>query len=446
MSRARIRGLAPRLVITIGGGAVFVYLGVFAFNELQTRTMLVSGIERYAVELSQATRVQIDAVLGRVEATPRNFARLLTGSDMAGPALRNALCTVVESEWPVLIARSARPIYGAAVAFEPSVHGRPQRFAPYCHQHEGGVRFLDLSKDDYSYETQEWYRSAVDSGAEVWSEPYEDEGGGDVFMATFSVPFFRTVGGEARIAGVATADLALEWLQWLAREAHMGRGDYIVIVDATGEVIAHSLDATKILTSTIVQLTRPFPELHDLPERMAAQESGILAADSPTLGAVWVAFGPLRNGWSLAVVIPQEEMLEKANELRMRTLALGVGGVLLLAGLVTFLARRVARPISQLAESADRIAAGDLDVPLPNVATGDEIETLARSFSEMRDALKRHIAKATRDAAEEARRESDMRIARQIQMGIVPSSFERHHRRCADRDRGHAPPRTRGRR
>jgi len=409
----------------IGGGAVFVYLGVFAYNAHQTRTMLVTEIERFAVELSQATRTQIDAVLGRVEATPRNFARLLTHSDMAGPALRTALCTVVESEWPVLITQSARPIYGAAVAFEPSTLERQRRFAPYCHQHEGSVRFLDLSQDNYSYETKQWYRRAVDSGAEVWSEPYEDEGGGDVFMATFSVPFFRTVAGETRIGGVATADLALEWLQWLASESHMGRGDFIVIVDGSGEVIAHSGDATKILTSTIVKITDPFPELHGLPERMAAQESDILSAVGQERGAVWVAFGPLRNGWSLAVVIPKATMLDKADELWWKTLALGVAGALLLAGLVTLLARRVARPISRLAESADRIADGDLDVPLRSVATGDEIETLARSFSKMRDALKDHIAKAARDAADEARHASNMRIAREIQMGIVPSSFER---------------------
>ena len=259
MSRAHIRGLAPRLAITIGGGAVLVYLGVFVYNARQTRTMLVAEIERFAVELSQATRTQIDAVLGRVEATPRNLARLLTGSDMDGPGLRNVLCTVVESEWPVTRSRSAKPIYGAAVAFEPSAFEPQRRFAPYCHQHEGSVRFLDLSDGGYSYETRAWYRGAVDSGAEVWSEPYEDEGGGDVYMATFSVPFSRTIGGETRVAGVATPDLELDWLQWLVSESRIGRRDYIVVIDATGEVIAHSLDPAKILTSTISQITRPFP-------------------------------------------------------------------------------------------------------------------------------------------------------------------------------------------
>ena len=92
------------------------------------------------------------------------------------------------------------------------------------------------------------------------------------------------------------------------------------------------MDPAKILTSTISQITRPFPELHNLPERMAAQESDILSAVGQERGAVWVAFGPLRSGWSLAVVIPQAEMLENADALRVKTLTLGIVGVLLLAG------------------------------------------------------------------------------------------------------------------
>ena len=57
----------------------------------------------------------------------------------------------------------------------------------------------------YQIDEQEWLREPVDTKSPVWSDPYFDEGGGNIEMETYSVPLI--VGGE--VVGVATTDLPI---------------------------------------------------------------------------------------------------------------------------------------------------------------------------------------------------------------------------------------------
>lgn len=52
-----------------------------------------------------------------------------------------------------------------------------------------------------------------------------------------------------------------------------------------------------------------------------------------------------------------------------------------------FLARRVSRPITELATSAEAVAHGNFDVVVPEIGFGTELQTLSQSFQEMTDSL-----------------------------------------------------------
>lgn len=60
---------------------------------------------------------------------------------------------------------------------------------------------------------------------------------------------------------------------------------------------------------------------------------------------------------------------------------------------------------------------------MPTIAPGDEVGDLAASFASMKDALKKHIADLTTATAARERIESELRIARDIQMSILPKIF-----------------------
>ena len=88
--------------------------------------------------------------------------------------------------------------------------------------------------------------------------------------------------------------------------------------------------------------------------------------------------------------------------------------------MVVVLSRRLTRPLGALAASADQIARGDLDAPLPPVESRDEVGALAGAFHHMRDSLKEYIRNLQETTAAKERLESELKVARRIQADMLP--------------------------
>nr|WP_246237811.1 PP2C family protein-serine/threonine phosphatase [Caldichromatium japonicum] len=80
----------------------------------------------------------------------------------------------------------------------------------------------------------------------------------------------------------------------------------------------------------------------------------------------------------------------------------------------------ISRPLCALAQANERIAQGALDVPLPTLNRGDEVGLLTDSFAAMQSALRQYIDQLQAATAAKERLESELRIARDIQMSILP--------------------------
>jgi len=79
----------------------------------------------------------------------------------------------------------------------------------------------------------------------------------------------------------------------------------------------------------------------------------------------------------------------------------GAFGVLVLAvgGVVARAARDLSRPMAELARAADRVAHGELDAAVPELAGPNEVVTLGDSVERMREALARTIAELSEERA-----------------------------------------------
>ncbi len=86
------------------------------------------------------------------------------------------------------------------------------------------------------------------------------------------------------------------------------------------------------------------------------------------------------------------------------------------------LARSIAGPVVTLTDATSRIAEGDLSRRVEVTAT-NEIGQLARSFNRMTEQLANSIDELTRTTAAKERIESELRVAHDIQMGILPKIF-----------------------
>ena len=99
-------------------------------------------------------------------------------------------------------------IYGAAFAFAPvKKNSKLVKSAPYLYRSGGRLIEKNLM-DAYDYTAQDWYVLPVNARKPVWSEPYYDEGGGDAWMITYSVPIYSRE-KQPRLMGVLTSDLLI---------------------------------------------------------------------------------------------------------------------------------------------------------------------------------------------------------------------------------------------
>ena len=79
--------------------------------------------------------------------------------------------------------------------------------------------------------------------------------------------------------------------------------------------------------------------------------------------------------------------------------------------------------MTAFAKSAQEIAYGTFNAPLPQIATHDEMKTLHDSFASMQQSLVNYIEQLRTTTANKERIDSELRIARNIQMDMIPKDF-----------------------
>ena len=94
--------------------------------------------------------------------------------------------------------------YGSAAALLD--HNGTVTASPYVYRTDDGYVVLDLAAPSYNIESQAWVTAPLAANAGVWTEPYFDSGGGEIWMVTRSVPVRDAEG----IFAIVTTDLSVE--------------------------------------------------------------------------------------------------------------------------------------------------------------------------------------------------------------------------------------------
>jgi len=413
------RGIAFKLVFLILVSDAAILALVFGYSYRVSRQIIEKEIREDARCLVGSTVNRMDAVLLPVERVAENLAWVLEAAPpLTEEELKYLLRAVVEKN---------SDIYGAAIALEPhAFSGESACLAPYFCKGEGRLKFACLSSHSYQHERWDWYRIPKEGGRPVWSEPYYDRGGGDILMATYSVPFFQTVSGGKRFMGVVTADISLSWLTDIVSSIKIAESGYAFLVTKKGGYVAHPR-TDLVLKKTIFDeaKARNDADLHKIGTAMAEGKSGFSHLTSMvTNKECWIAYEPLTSSdWSLGVLFPQDELSTDIRRLNHVVWGLSLIGILLLAGVIIMIAGSITRPLRDLAKATEGIAAGNLHALLPSIGAWDEVGVLTDAFGRMEESLKQYIQDLTETTAQKERIEGELQVAREIQMGMLPKSF-----------------------
>ena len=411
-----------RMLFWILAATIPIYSGALYISYEATARRLEAGAERDADELAARLAAELDAVIRPMEGGLHTVAHQLESIDPPRAQYAQRILGILGA-WP--------NVYGSTIAVEVDKEAnksdaRAQPFAPYYFRRGDTVAYSDLALDSYGYQELPWYRRAADAKQPVWSAPYFDAGGGEIWMVTYSVPFFRKLPNTQRaLAGVITADLDLNWVRKAAIGATLGPvGMGWLSSPPDGESFVAPIGAT---TDRIAAFDTAMnqPAIRSAGETMLANRITFsLLPKAISTKPVYLAVRHLETlEWRLMLVIPQAELLSEARVLLNRQLWLGVIGLVLLIAAITAVATGIARPIHTLAESVGRASQGDsLDFRLPETPRSDEIGVLTDALRRMRDSLQEHIRLRAESLAEQARLEHELQIAASIQQSMLPTS------------------------
>lgn len=351
----RRHGITFQLTLLILGSVTVVFAVIFGYNYNISRTMALRNVEDDARSLAGATLKRIEVVLVSVEKVVNGMARAVEYAPPGREALPRYLQAVVEGN---------PEVYGSVIAFEPYALAPDLRlFCPYYYKPNGQLAYMDLGTESYNYPAWAWYTAPKALNRPVWSEPYFDEGGGNIMLCTYSVPFYSAGQAGKKFQGVVTADLSLEWLRAMLAAVRIYQTGYAFLLSGKGTFIAHP-DAALVMKETVfsVAAARKDPLLDQVGQKMVRGETGFAPLKCLLNGKDSILYyAPLAvNGWSLGVMFPRDEFMEEINRLNRDMLILAGAGLALLFTLVLLIARSIVRPLARLTEAAEAVAEGRL--------------------------------------------------------------------------------------
>jgi len=397
-----------------------LFLVIFSVYYYFTRNTIRETTRENAIFLANHTVNRIEQVLTPAEKIPEIVAKMLESAFLSKDSLIPFLKSMLSIN---------KNVYGSIIAYEPDYF--PEQgmyFAPYVCRQGDTIYSSVLGDKNYEYFYMDWYQIPKMTNAPYWSEPYFDEGGGNVLMTTYSVPFYTYKNGKRTFSGIVTVDISLEWLTEIMSQVKILNTGYAFLLSRNGVIITHP-NKDYVMNQTIFTIAKENnqPAMRETGRNMIQGKSNFESAGFRSKwksGKLWINYAALPSShWSIGVIYPDDEMFASLHKINIILLILILIGLSLLSFVIYKIVNNLTSPLKQFAKSARLIAAGNFNVHLPEIKTEDEMKELHNSFSYMQKELGDYIVTLKDTTAAKEKIESELRIAKEIQMSMIPHIF-----------------------
>jgi phosphoserine phosphatase RsbU/P len=409
--------LAFRIITRVLLITISLFILILSVYSYFNRNIIRNAARENAIQLGSSLQSDIEYILRPLEKIPQMVSTTIEMGLFDNDSLHLVLESIVENN---------EEVYGAIIAFEPDLFPEKGKyFAPYAYRDNSGIRSVVLGGPQYEYFYMDWYQIPKILERPYWTEPYFDEGGGETIMATYSVPFYKQIDGKRRFAGIATVDVELEYLTEIVTDVKIFETGYAFLISRNGVALAHPQPG-QVMNESIFSASSDWDEplLREIGKDLMQGKSGFSEYNLQGQEKSWIYYTNLPgSGYSIGVIYPDAEMMAPLQRMTFILLILIVAGLGLLTFAIVRSVNQLAAPLSHFANSARLIADGDFNVKLPEIKTNDEMLELHNSFSHMQDQLAEYVANLKETTAAKEKIESELRIAREIQLAMIPHSF-----------------------
>jgi methyl-accepting chemotaxis protein len=367
------------------------------------------------VAVTAASRSQRDAVYDQMSQLIGKEANRFDAQARSGMSVAHDLAATLEADPQPDRARTYATfqhfaerhadLLGTWAGFEPDAYdGRDAEFRDTSHGDRTGRFTVWSERTGGALETHPWenpvddpwddddyYALPLKARGDVVLEPYKDNG---VMMTSYTTAVMRS----GRAVGVAGVDVSLKALDEQAKGTKVLDSGYAYVAAPSGTLLAYppnpKLAGTKKVQS---------------PAAALAGRSGWVEKGGDVL-----FYAPVKTtGWTFVAVAPKDEILAPVAKLRTTLILVGLLALLLVGGALVFVAGRIARPVREVAEAAERIGDGDLDVSVA-ASSEDEVGRMAGAFDRMVASLRDTAETAEAVAAGDLTREVTPRSERDV--------------------------------
>lgn len=407
--------LANRLSIYIALLIIAIFCAIGA-------VFLRYGAQREERLMSLYAGLMVENSVGKLGG---EFSRIEEHLSVSAPVARKLLDRPADlATFVNRIVRGDSIIMGGSVALRPGIAADTRDSLSmdyvYCDR-EGKWQHKRLGDSAYDYTGMAWYRNAVNARHAIWSAPYFDKGGGNEMMVTCSYPLRDSA---ENFVGVLTADISLGTLSDVIAGLRPIDDSYAFILSDEGAIVAHP-DQRLVLHKSIFDYSEELgcPHLAAIGEDMLARKKGVKHMDVGGEDAL-VVYEPIPGtGWSICCVCPYESVMSQLDLVTVKAAGALFGGLAIMLILIRLIIIYSMKPLVRLTAAATKISAGDLNADLREMKPSDDISRLNNAFAGMQKSLRHQMQRLVDTTRAKERIESELHIARDIQMSLVPHSF-----------------------
>ena len=277
----------------------------------------------------------------------------------------------------------------SAEAYTFPEHGR--LFSAYTIR-KGDSIISDIERP-YDYFRKTWYQTPREKDEACWVVYFDDADSLNVvlegMLASYCKPLRRHDGS---VLGIISTDLSLLRLSGIISEVKPYPHSYFVMLDEEGRYMIHP-DKSKLFYTSIFTGTDPRRQrdIIALGHEMIAGNKGNLAVKIDGKDCL-VCYQPVPGTeWSLALICPDSDVLAGYHRLTFVIGPLLVFGLIVILVLCNRTVTHAIRPINDLLEKTQAIAAGNMEIHIPKSRQEDVIGSLQNSFASMLNSLNFHM-------------------------------------------------------
>ena len=410
------RKLSVRVSIWVVMFAAFIFIAALGFLFYQSREAVRQEAISHATQILDKTSLRVEGILNRAEVATQMTVWLI----QRHPDKADSMFVYSRG-----MLQNNPDFYTCSIAFEPYYFNKYGRYFSAYSKHVGdSIRTLQGGSDYYQYFFMDWYLMPQLLDKPCWTEPYMDlDAPTNTYeMVTSYCQAIKNKQGE--FIGVINTSLSLNWLSHTISAVKPYPNSYSIMIGRGGTYFVHP-DTTKITRHTIFTQTMETPDtaMTALGHAMQRGEEGMkrMTIDDKDC---YVFYKPLgKTGCSMAIVCPESDIFGGFDRLRHTVMGIVFVGLLLMLYIFIKIITRELSPLHRLAKEAETIASGQFDTKLPDFQRNDEIGQLSHSFGNMQQSLVRYIDELKETTAQKASIESELNVASNIQMSMLPSVF-----------------------